>query len=255
LKTKIVIFADLDGTILDDNYSYKEVQPVLRKLVSMDVSIVIDSSKTRAEIEYYLKKLRLNEPFIVENGSAIFIPKGYFSFPYEFVKETQLYQVIELGVNYSSIRNKLEIVRKKSKATIIGFGDMTVKEVAIDAGLSIDLAILSKKREYDEPFKIVAGCEAEVLLAIEKEQLCYTRGGRYFHLLGKTDKGNALVHLKQLYLKKFQHIVTIGIGDGPNDKTMLKLVDNPIWINNNSLIGWREILEIAKQYTQTRKTT
>jgi mannosyl-3-phosphoglycerate phosphatase len=250
LNPKVIVFADLDGTILNDNYNYTEIQPIIRKLQSLRISIILASSKTRAEVEFYRRKLRINEPFIAENGSAIFIPKNYFGAPYKYTKETACYHVIELGIDYSTLRKKIEIIMKKSNAQIVGFGDMTIKEIAEDSGLPITLASLSKKREYDEPFKIVEGCEADVLCAIEDLGLCYTKGGRYFHLLGNTDKGKALVILKQLYLQEYRKIVTVGVGDGPNDLSMLDLVNKPFLINDKKspLTVWQEILEIAEAY-------
>jgi len=250
LNPKVIIFADLDGTVLDEKYDYTQIQPIIRKLLSLKIAIILTSSKTKSEIEFYRRKLRINEPFIVENGSAIIIPRSYFKINYEFTKQNQLYRVIELGMYYSTVRKKLALVQKKNNATIVGFGDMTIKEIAKDAGLDIKLAKLSKKREYDEPFKIIEGCEADVLRAIEDEGLCHTKGGRYFHILGNTNKGKALVILKQLYLQEFRKIVTIGIGDSQNDLPMLELVNKPFRIQDKKspLTLWQEILKITEVY-------
>ena len=67
---KIVVFADLDGTILNESYDYSEVEPTIRQLLSLNVSIVLCSSKTKAEIEFYRRKLGISSPFIVRTGSA-----------------------------------------------------------------------------------------------------------------------------------------------------------------------------------------
>ena len=76
---KFVLFTDLDGTLLDANYSCELVKPVVKELKRKGVPIVFCTTKTRAECEYYRRELRINDPFIVENGSAIFIPVGYFT--------------------------------------------------------------------------------------------------------------------------------------------------------------------------------
>ena len=250
MNPKIIVFADLDGTILDDKYDYTQVQPIIRKLMSLNSSIVLTSSKTRSEIEFYRKKLRLHEPFIVENGSAIIIPQGYFRVKYNATNQNQLYHVIQLGTDYFILRKKLALIQKRSNSKILGFGDMTIKEIAEDTGLPIDQASFSKKREYDEPFKIIEGSEVEVLRAIEAEGLAHTKGGRYFHLSGKTDKGKAVAVLKELYLREFRKIVTIGVGDSINDLPMLQSVNKPFKIDDqkNILPTWQEILEYAQAY-------
>ena len=232
--TKIVLFADLDGTLLDEKYSYQNVKPVIDQLLILNVAIVFCSSKTKAEIEFYRRKMRINDPFISENGSAIFIPKGYFQFDYSFTRQTHKYNVIELGAAYSTVRETLNKVKERSAAKIIGFGDMTEKEIAEDSGLPQELAKLAKRREYAEPFRIVEGNEKEILDSITKENSRYTKGGRYFHILGNTDKGKAVTILKNLYATRFHELITYGIGDSPNDLPMLKMVDIPIFVREPS---------------------
>lgn len=255
MNPKVILFADLDGTLLDDKYDHAKAQPIIKQLISLGVSIVVNSSKTKLEVELYRKKLGIKDPYIIENGSAIIIPKSYFANDYNFTKENQHNRVIELGTKYSVIRSKLELIAKKTNAKIIGFGDMTISEIADDAGLPLDLAEFSKKREYDEPFKIVKGNEADVLHAIEEEGLYYTKGGNYYHVLGNTNKGKATAIIKQLYIAKFQKTITIGVGDGQNDLSMLKLVDKPFMIQEKSdvQIVWREIIEIAKTVANKNK--
>lgn len=71
-------------------------------------------SKTRLETEYYRNKLGIKDPFISENGAAIFIPRGYFNLNYHYTRRTEHYDIVELGTAYSEIREKLERIRKKS---------------------------------------------------------------------------------------------------------------------------------------------
>jgi mannosyl-3-phosphoglycerate phosphatase len=238
LKTKSVIFADLDGTFLDDKYSYHTTKPIVNQLLSLGGSIVFCSSKTRNEIEYYRKAVDINEPFIAENGAAIYIPKNYFTFSYKCSK-TSSYDVIRLGAAYGVLRQKLAEIKEKTAAVIVGFGDMTLEELAYDTGLPLNLAKLAQKREHDEPFRIVKGNRMHVLNAIKDSGLHCTEGGRYFHLTGNTDKGKAVNVLKNLYRQMFGVIETVGVGDGPNDLPMLKAVCRPFFIKNKSDVDMR----------------
>jgi mannosyl-3-phosphoglycerate phosphatase len=73
---RTIVFSDLDGTLLDENYSFEVAQPVIARLKALKVPIVLCSSKTRMEIEYFRTKMEINDPFISENGAAIFVPTG-----------------------------------------------------------------------------------------------------------------------------------------------------------------------------------
>ena len=247
-QTKTIVFADLDGSLLNDSYEYDEIESIIRHLLSLNVSIVFASSKTREEIEFYRKKMQITDPFITENGSAIMIPQNYFTLKYEFTKQALSYNIIELGTPYCIIREKLVAAKNQTGANIVGFGDMTVEEIAKDSGLPMPQARLAKKREYSEPFKILNGNEKKVLDSISKVGLCYTRGGRYLHAMGNCDKGKATAILKNLYLEQFNRILSIGVGDSANDLNMLKIVDKPFYVKKKAdkRAIWKVIESIAK---------
>ncbi len=245
---KIVVFADLDGSFLNEKYEYDEIEPIVKNLLSLDASIVFASSKTRSEIDYYRKKLQISDPFISENGSSIIIPENYFMMNYGFTKQAQGYNIIELGTTYQIICEKLSVAMERSRAKIVGFGDMTVGEIAKDTGLPLYLAKLAKQREYSEPFKILNGSEKNALQAISNEGLCYTMGGKYLHALGNCDKGKATIILKNLYLQQFKRIISIGVGDSANDLAMLKIVDKPFYVikPEGRKTVWKKIELIAR---------
>jgi mannosyl-3-phosphoglycerate phosphatase len=103
--------------------------------------------------------------------------------------------------------------------------------VARLCGLSPEEARLAKKREYDEPFLLD---EESAIKKIQKmaslSNLQVTRGGRFFHLMGENDKGEALRLLTDIYREKAEHIETIALGDSLNDLSMLRAADHPVLV-------------------------
>ncbi len=240
---KTIIFTDLDGTLLDHfTYSYSAVLPLVVKLRKREIPIIFCSSKTRAEQEVYQIKLSISEPFIVENGGAIFINRGYFPFPYDYHRTVRDYHVIELGMPYREIRKKLKEISEKNGLTIRGFGDMDAAEIANLTGLDLKSARLAKKREYEETLNI-EGSEQEskyILSKIERAGLKCLRGGRFYSVTGKSDKGKATKIVTELFKRKLGKIKTIGIGDSLNDVPMLSEVDVPVLVQKPGDY-WEEI--------------
>jgi mannosyl-3-phosphoglycerate phosphatase len=106
---------------------------------------------------------------------------------------------------------------------------MTAEELAGIANMSIDEAKMAKERDFDEPI-IFSGNEEELQRLFESIRAMgfnYTQG-RFFHILGNSDKGKAVSILTELYKRKFNEITTIAIGDSPNDIPMLEKVGYPI---------------------------
>ena len=65
---ELIIFTDLDGTLLDwYTYSFEHSQTALRLIKGKGVPLILSSSKNRAEIEVYRRRLENNHPFVSEN--------------------------------------------------------------------------------------------------------------------------------------------------------------------------------------------
>ncbi|MFB3886716.1 MAG: mannosyl-3-phosphoglycerate phosphatase [Thermodesulfobacteriota bacterium] len=235
---KVIIFTDLDGTLLDPKtYSYEPAEHGLELIREKNIPLILSSSKTRAEIEVYRDQMRNDHPFISENGGAIFVPKEYFSFSFPHDREVEGYFVLELGVFYPRIVEILNSIKKETGISIKGFSDLTEKEMISLSGLRPKEAGLAKQREYDEPF-VIEGGEKEVEIIrrkIEEKEMNYTSGGRFHHLLGNNDKGKAVQILKKLYESQFSQILTAGIGDSLNDLPMLLAVDYPIFLKEEGV--------------------
>ncbi len=230
---KLVIFTDLDGTLLGkDKYSFEPAQPALKLIKTKGIPLILASSKTRVEIEFYQKELEINHPFISENGGAAFIPKGYFSFPFPYNRESDRYLVLEFGTVYTKIVKVLDSIRKETGIKIQGFSDLTGEELTILCGLSEKGAEFSKSREYDEPF-LIEGGDREVQIVkknIKEKGLNYTWGGRFHHISGNNDKGKAITIVKKLFENEYFSVITMGIGNSSNDLPMLFVVDYPIFL-------------------------
>jgi len=233
---KMVIFSDLDGTLLDrDTYSFEAATPALQLIRLKRIPLILSSSKTRAEIELYRKKLENDHPFISENGGAVFVPKDYFSFPFPCDCELEEYCVLELGTSYPQIIEILNSIKKETGIPMRGFSDLFEKELVSLCGLSPEDAAFAKKREYDEPFIVEGGArEVEIVKEeIRMKGMNYAWGGRFHHILGKNDKGKAVGILKELFENQFFTIATVGIGDSLNDLPMLSAVDHPILLKGD----------------------
>jgi mannosyl-3-phosphoglycerate phosphatase len=248
MPVSYVVFTDLDGTLLDDAYSFAPALQSLSQIREASIPLVICSSKTRKEIEYYRGKLENHDPFVSENGGGVFVPTGYFGFrvvDFEFAEEPGAdvvhqtvfgadveYEAICLGVPYPKLRDALATLRRNG-CRVRGFGDMSVQEVAGETGLPLDQARMAKERDLDEPF-LIEGSKNEreqIFRAVKEMGLQVSRGRRFYHLTGSNDKGRAVKILSDLFRATAgNRIVTIGLGGDPNDLSMLQTVDHAIMV-------------------------
>ena len=239
----LVIFTDLDGTLLDRRtYDHSEALPALELIRQHDIPLVFCSSKTRAEQEELRERMGLRDPFIVEDGAAVCIERGYCPFPYERHRSHGKYHIIELGVPYATVRRAIPAITAETGITLRGFGDLDAVEVAAMTGLDGESALRAKKREYEETLILDPSADERARLerACSMHGLTLTRGTRFFGMKGSHDKGSAVRILITLYRRRYGAVVSSGIGDGANDESLLAAVDRPYLVEREGG-GWVEM--------------
>jgi mannosyl-3-phosphoglycerate phosphatase len=231
----LVIITDLDGTLLDHHtYTWDAALPALRECGRRKVPVVFCTSKTRAEVEVLRRVMGNAHPFITENGGGVFIPHGYFSHRIENAATVKTFHCIALARPYSEITQALEEIAHESGAEVVGFHQMRAKEIAENSGLRLKDAELARLRDFDEPF-FFAGTTPEAeqkFLALARERkLEVTRGSRFWHLHGGSDKGRAVRELLKHYRTgRHAKVRSAGFGDAANDLPMLAAVDQPFLV-------------------------
>ncbi|MEQ8997316.1 MAG: HAD-IIB family hydrolase [Coleofasciculus sp. B1-GNL1-01] len=251
MKKFLIIFTDLDGTLLDsETYSYQKAIPVLNTLKDNQVPVIPVTSKTRLEVETLCQSLKLNHPFIVENGSGIFVPLDYNPLTLPKSNPWAGYHLHRLGCTYAEARRGLEKIATVLNEPLRGFGDMSEAEICHLTGLSWDEAKQAKAREFTEPFLTPDKTTPERLNEIVQD-LGYriVVGDRFCHLIGAgAGKGKAVQWLVDSYqsAQPDAKITTLGLGNSPNDLEMLEAVDIPIIVPGNKGIhpglsgkGWQ----------------
>jgi mannosyl-3-phosphoglycerate phosphatase len=237
MLNSLLIFTDLDGTLLNhEDYDYRAALPMLAKLQELQIPVIPVTSKTRAEVASLRQEIGLNAPFIVENGSGIFLPQTDNRFANSDVILEGDYRVKQLGCTYIEARAGLRIIQSQVREILRGFGDFSDIEVANLTGLSKLAAKQAKAREFSEPFVTPKEISIEDLENTAAEYgFRVLIGDRFCHLLGAdAGKGKAVTWLLNLYRSNIatDNILTIGLGNSPNDLEMLEAVDIPIVIAN-----------------------
>ena len=232
---KTIIFTDLDGTFLNhDDYSFSDSLKGVIKILNENIPLIFTTSKTKIEVETLHQRLKINEPFIVENGAALFIPKDYDKLDFSFLEEYENYYIYQLGLSYEEI---LEFYNKyKEEFGLLGFSDMNKWELMKYTKLDSKIACLAKQRNFTEPFILNDEFKLKSLKVLaSKYGIKITKGGRFYHLIGiNQDKGIAVKKTIEILEKVFnEKIKSIALGDGNNDIPMLENVDVPIIIKNH----------------------
>lgn len=242
-----VVFTDLDGCLLDrDSYAWDAAIPALERIERNAVPWIPVTTKTRVEVQRYRQLLGHSHPFVVENGGAVVIPQGYFPRTVPGAALRDGHEVVEWGKPYEDLIAGLEAASRFTRCRVAAFHEMTPEKVARICGLPIELAVLAKQREYDEPFYIVdTERERQLKAAIAAQGLRLSQGGRFYHISGERDKMSAVKLLSALFRESHERVVTVGFGDSQNDAGLLQAVDLPVIVRSRNAGALQSLVPYA----------
>lgn len=251
LSPPLLVFTDLDGTLLDhDTYSYDPALPMLKKLAERNVPVIPATSKTRVEVELLVGELQQAvtpplpiSPMIVENGAAVYLPEELLPNGQGPGGDLQSASGGKYWVKtWSEPREHWQqLIRRLAPEfpdQFSTFAEASVEAIAAWTGLSAAAAQRASEREFGEPVRWLGTAEAaqEFSNRITSLGARVLQGGRFLHVSGSCDKGQALRWIAQLYTQLYgvKQVATLAAGDSPNDVAMLEAADYAVVVRSPS---------------------
>ena len=255
---RYIVVTDLDGTLLDhQTYEFTPAVDAIQELGKHEIPIILNSSKTRAEILEIRSELNNQEPFVCENGGVLcgIAPES------NVLESASTLHIQYLGTPRSQFLSSLNALKAKLHLKYQGFADASVDEVVQWTGLHASDAQKAMTREATEP---LFWQDTELALDKFRQELkalklqC-VRGGRFHHVMGNFHKASCFAKLKAYYSRHWStELQIIALGDSQNDLPMLEQAEHAIVIpakhgskikpNNKSIFfasrpgpyGWQE---------------
>ncbi len=219
LKETLLVFTDLDGTLLDfHTLDWQPAASWLKRLQDEQVPVILCSSKTASEMRDIQQELGLGGlPYIAENGAVIQADVRWENAA-RFTSEKK----------HDDIRQFIARVRQEMHLKFTTFDDVDERVVAEWTGLSRPRAALARKheasvtliwRDSDEQMKRFAA-------ELARQGLKIVPGARFWHILDTSCGKDVAVHwlVEQYRLHDGFDPTTLGLGDGPNDAPLLDSV-------------------------------
>jgi mannosyl-3-phosphoglycerate phosphatase family protein len=233
LPPNLVIFTAVEGALLDPkSQSWSAASEALEEIERRRVPLVLVTSGTRAELEAFRTKIGHGHPFVTESGGGLFIPDGYFTRKLEGAVRVGRYFCVAFGRPYAEAIATAEELAQESGAAIVGYSQLSAREIARNTGEHAHQAELAKQREFSERFFFVGdsdAAEAKFELAARERGWNAIRGEPFWELRAGNDEARALRHFMRL-VRESQHarLRSIAIGGSARDLPLLAAADQAI---------------------------
>ncbi len=235
-KLDLLIFTDMDGSLLNhDDYTFEAAKPLLKQLKNEEIPVIPNTSKTLAELEKIRQDLDNSDPFIIENGAAVYIPVNYFTnIPDDCIIDGD-YWVKSFASERRHWQQLISQLDAKFRPYYQTFSEAKAEGIAALTGLNIEDAKLASQRQFNEPMAWHGPetLKQECIKALSQSGAHILEGGRFLHVSGDCDKAQAMQWLsKQFERNNNTPSKTIAIGDSGNDIAMLEAADFSICVKS-----------------------
>jgi len=270
------VVTDLDGTLLDHHdYRWDKAQPAINRLQALGVPILFNTSKTFDEAHRLQQQIGVDGPLIVENGSALLLPR-------DMLKKSQVDELMDdvlpvssqgdflqfcFGSHRAVLLETIKTIRQQHDWQFAGFNDWSIEQIQAQTDLSPEQAAMAANKQFSEPFIWQDTPENLALFAelIAEQGLKLLKGGRFYHLQGDTTKAKPIEWLKRNMVSLFgvsPSCQLLCLGDNHNDIDMLNVADVAVCIkspvapyptinNSNQVVytqaegpaGWNEAIQ------------
>ncbi|MBQ4833507.1 HAD-IIB family hydrolase [Pseudoalteromonas sp. MMG010] len=231
-----IIFTDLDGTLLSHtDYDTSNIAQLVQTLQQGHIPVICNTSKTFSELVELTQTLNIQQPFIVENGSAVYIPLDYFELKPLGCKQVGDYWQYALAETSHQLAEDLAQFEGDFNGCYTLFSQLSKEKVSKLTGLSLEASEKAQAREFSDPIYWQGNDEQLTLFISQATNKGYTvqTGGRFIHLTKNTDKGIAQQWLIKQFTEQYRKPLTvIALGDSDNDRVMLEQADIAIIIIN-----------------------
>ena len=252
IKKKVIIFTDLDETLLKENkFNHNILNNFIKTLLKKEYEIIPVTSKTYLEVIDLLKQIKYKLPFSVENGAAYYIPINK--------SKNYLYKKI---VNPLAIKkNVIKKILNKSifKAYLHNLKyieDLSILEQKEITKLNSKQLEAFNSREYSIPVLISGDkyFKKKFEETLFKYNLKIVFGGKLNNISGLHSKLNSLSFFSYKYKQKLRNtkIIIISLGDNQNDIEILNNSDYSGIIKNktNKILNLNKKKNIFRSFTE-----
>ena len=215
---RIWIVSDIDGTLMDHEYDLTPALETLELLKKHNIPVILCTSKTASEVRDIRNKIGNTDPFIVENGGAIYGNHLQSGGEWELI----------LGRKYIELKEVLNKLSMEIDYKLCALNDLSSLEIKHLTGLNDSQIKMALDRHWSVPFITPPSQYNDKINILNKKyEVNIYRGNRMSHLLDKNShKGKAVNRLKDFLGNPSVHV--IALGDSQNDLPLLQVADQAI---------------------------
>jgi hypothetical protein len=192
----------------------------LAGLAAEQIPCVWMTGWTRAQLDEPRRRLGQNDPYIGENGSAVYLPQDYFHLKGSETMRMGRYTCIPVAKPQPAATEALDEISSDLNVSVVPLRKLSQRELSQNTGLPGKEAELVRMRDFDELFFFAGASEADIggfQAEAKARGLTLERAGPFWSLSCGGDWAKCVRELGGLYDRALRsHALRVGVRVAPS---------------------------------------
>ncbi|MGQ0648508.1 MAG: HAD-IIB family hydrolase, partial [Gemmatimonadaceae bacterium] len=224
-----IVFSDVDGTLLDEQGRVPKAWRQIRSTLA-DALLVLTSSRTVEELLAIQQLLEIEGPFIAENGAMIVLTNEWLEHAQGTVITVgdRMLRLIPIGTPGTHLNSMVRGAADASGVTIETHRDVCTADLPSATPSRHSVASHALARSHSLLLRLSGTPESRLrfFATLAGAGLTVSHGGRWHVVQGGSSKGIAVRAFLHIVRQRCRDdVCVIGVGDAPNDRSLLEAVD------------------------------
>jgi len=216
-------------------YGFGEFQA---ELDQQEIPCVWLSSHSRMQLDEPRRRAGHVEPFIAEDGCAVYLPEDYFHVKPSKTTRLGRFTSIPIAKPQPAAANALEALSEETGVPVVPLRSLSPRELAQNIGLPNHEAELARQRDYDELFFFAGSSEKDInrfrSLATQRK-LSLREHGVFCSLAANRDIRQCIRELGNLYDRSLHtHVNRVAIAPLADSGEIFQACDRGIRLSANT---------------------
>ncbi len=161
-RSKIVVYCSVDPFLSSRGKFLHQFENFQSELDERETPCVWLSSRSRLQLDDPRRRVSHTEPFVAENGCAVYMPEDYFHLKSTQTVRLGRFTCIPVAQQLPAAEEALESLSEESGVPVVPLRSLSPRELSQNLGLPTHEAEVVRQRDFDELFFFAGASDADI---------------------------------------------------------------------------------------------
>jgi predicted mannosyl-3-phosphoglycerate phosphatase (HAD superfamily) len=205
-RTKTVVYCSVDPFLSSRGKFLHGFESFQAELDEREIPCIWLSSRSRLQLDDPRRRISHTEPFIAEDGCAVYLPEDYFHLKSTKTVRLGRFTTIPIAQQLPAATDALESLSEESGVPVVPLRSLSPRELSQNIGLPNHEAEVVRQRDFDELFFFAGASDADIerfRFLAESKNLALRKHGMFWSLALGADFRRCIREVGDLFDRSF----------------------------------------------------